>query len=225
MPHLRIAGALAPVALLVMAAPASATLVSISPCVGANACTITDTPPETVTQNPNDGILLAWDEKQNVVLEEDLPVDRVFDSSADFVIESGGQLFLAAGTIVSSHYLQWDPGEGSDSLVEATIAADSQIFAFITDDDKLFGSDEILGLDDLDYSDFGLRGLEAGDTTEFNGEKVDIGWTASSPGDWTRLITAYSPTAAASAVPVPAAAPLLVGALGALGLVARRRRG
>jgi len=180
-----------------------ATLIELDPCTGANECIITTTPPAIVSPNPNDGILLAWDEVQNFTLTERLRVDRVFDVSASFVTainDGSGDYWLAAGTVVSSHYLQWDPGNSSGSTVNATIKLDSQVFAFIIADQNLFDSD-FLGLPSLDYNDFGLRGLESGDTTVFNNTDVDISWSASSPGDWTRLITALSP--AAVSIPEP----------------------
>lgn len=177
----------------------NATLINIANCDGANDCLITTAPPNPVIQNPNDGLLIAWNELQNFVLTQDLRVDRVFDSSASFVEATGtGDFWIKAGTIVSSHYLQWDPGtflnQQSSSTVSAQIQLDSQVFAFITADQNLFDSD-YLGLPELNYNDFGLRGLESGDTTEFDGENVNISWSASSPGDWTRLITAFSPAA------------------------------
>ncbi|PQA89199.1 hypothetical protein CW354_04465 [Marinicaulis flavus] len=201
----------------------SATFVSLGDCTGAVSCSVTDTPPNPVTTNPNDGQLLAWNEVQNFVLTEDLRVDRVFDTTASFVEDAGGgDYFIKAGTIVSSHYLQWDPGEGSSSTIDTTIALDSQIFAFITADSNLFASD-FLGLPGLDYNDFSLRGLESGDTTDFNGLAVDINWTAGSPGDWTRLITAYSP-GGVSEVPLPAGAPLMITGLAAFGWFKRKRK-
>ncbi|QNN23833.1 choice-of-anchor D domain-containing protein [Planctomycetales bacterium ZRK34] len=179
----------------VTVSPAVATLTGFENITGANDAIITTTPPNPVTQNPNDGILTTWDEKQNVTLTEDLLVDRVADESASYIEAVSGGFLIKAGTIVSSHYLQWDPGNGSSGTVAGSVVLDSEIFAFITADQKLFASDAIVGLDNLDYNDFGLRGLEGGDTTVFNGNKVDINWTASSPGDWTRLITAFSPAA------------------------------
>jgi len=176
---------------------ADATLVDIINVSGANSAQITTTPPNPVQPNPNNGILLAWDERQNVTLQSDLAVDRVFDTSASFVSSDGsGGYLIHAGTVVSSHYLQWDPGNGSSSDVSATVQLDSQVFAFITADQKLFDSDGALGLPGLDYNNFGLRGLEGADTTNFNGPDVDIDWGASNPGDWTRLLTAFSPSAA-----------------------------
>lgn len=200
-------------------APGHATLDNLGSCTGATSCVITTTPPNPVTQDPDDGILLAWNERQNVTLTADLRVDRVFDETASFVEADGSAWKIKAGTIVSSHYLQWDPdGTGT---VSTTIALDSQVFAFITADQKLFDSDSVLGLPGLDYNDFTLRGLEPGDTTDFNGPNVDITWTAGSPGDWTRLITAFSPTAAQAPVP-PLLLPMCA-ALAALALLRRSR--
>lgn len=201
-----------------LAQPASATLVEVDPCSAV--CTITATPPNPVSPDPNDGVLLLWNERQNVTLTEALAVDRVFDTGASFVSGSAGNFMLAAGTVVSSHYVQWDP-LGASGSVTATITADSQIFAFITSDAKLFASDDALGLPGIDYNDFTLRGLESGDATNFSGESVAISWTATSPGDWARLITAYSP---AADVPAPAAAGLLGLGVAALGWAGRRRR-
>lgn len=204
-----------------IATTAQATVTAITPCTGANACTITTSPPNPVTQNPNDGILLLWDEVQNFTLTTALRVDRVFDTNASFVTAvSGGDYELAAGTIVSSHYVPWDPGNGSASTVNATIRADSQIFAFITSDANLASSDPFLGLPGINYNTFGLRGLEVGDTTVFNGADVDISWSAGSPGDWTRLITAYSPTAA---VPVPASGIAMLALVPMAAWMVRRR--
>jgi hypothetical protein len=195
-----------------------ASLLSISPCTGAVDCIVTTSPPTTISEDPNDGILLAWDEKQNVTLTQNLYVDRVFDDTASFVGQDNRGYYIESGTVVSSHYVQWDPlGRFGRGSVQATINTDSQIFAFLTSDQNLFDSDASLGLAGIDYNNFLLRGLEPGDSIDFNGDSVDIDWFAGSPGDWTRMITAFSP-AAVSAVPVPAAvfmfAPALLGFLG-----------
>ena len=199
---------------------ATATLVSYSNCVGANSCTITTTPPNPITQNPNDGILLAWDEVQNFTLTSRLYIDRVFDDTASFVGTDTNGMYLDVGTIVSSHYFQWDPGNGSNGRVDATVNTDSQVFAFITKTGKLSDSDALLGLPGLDYADFANRGLESGDTTLFNGGAVDLSWRATSPGDWTRMITAFSPTAV---VPIPPAVWLFGSGLVGLISIARRK--
>jgi len=122
---LRSAAGVLPVALagLLMAPAAHATLVSLGACGGetlashpsvpANGptplpkgCVIAPAPgypiPNPVSGDPNNGILLAWNEVQNIVLPSDLRVDRVFDPTASFVtaLPDGGYL-IAAGTIVS----------------------------------------------------------------------------------------------------------------------------
>ncbi|MGG7568330.1 VPLPA-CTERM sorting domain-containing protein [Rhodovulum sp. DZ06] len=223
---MRLSISLAALAAAALASPASATLLAPTGCTGnAVACVVTDTPPTLVERNPNDSIILMWDEKQNVVLTEDLPVDRVFDPAASFVGGTAGNYFLRAGTVVSSHYVQWDVPGTSPLRAQTTINADSQIFAFIYADQKLFNTDALLGLDTTDYNDFTNRGLEGSDSTVFSGSSVYINWAASSPGDWARMLTAYSPTAAAADVPVPAALPLMAAGLAGLGLLARRRKG
>ncbi len=217
------AGALA----VLFSAAANATLIGYDSCSGANDCLIapTDAPiPNPIVANPNNGLLLGWDELQNVTLTSNLYVNRVADTGASFIGNDSNGYYIKAGTIVSSHYFQWDPGAGSSSTVTARMNFDSEIFAFITSDANLFASDAQLGLPGFDYADFGLRGLESGDTTNFGPggdySLVDIRWTASSPGDWTRLITAYSP--GGNPVPAPAAAAMLIFAIAALGF--RRKK-
>lgn len=219
---------------VLLAATANATIVGFEATTGGvndctsgavNGCLIAPDQapiPDPVSANPNDGILLVWDEVQNFTLLEDLRVDRVADPDAPFVVAAGSDFLIRAGTIVSSHYVQWDPGAGSESRVDTTMVFDSDIFAFITADANLFASDEFLGLPDIDYADFGLRGLESGDTTLFGADlsRVEISWSAGSPGDWTRVITAFSP----SAVPLPPALPLMICGLSLLALMSSRRQ-
>lgn len=184
--------------LLIFATTTQATLVRIDNCSGAAiSCNITTSPPNPIVANPNDNLLLAWDEVQNFTLTQDLIVNRVFDPNASFVTNlNNGTFAIAAGTIVSSHYLQWDPdtAPNTGSNVQASVVLDSQVFAFITGDQTLASSD-YLGLSGVNYNGFGLRGLEGSDVTNFNGNSTDLDWFAGNPGDWARLITAFSPSA------------------------------
>lgn len=205
-----------------MSLNANATLVSITNCTGnisnpATDCLINSQIPGTVNADPNDNKLKTWDEKQNFTLTSDLRVDRVFDTNASFVQSAGGgDYFIKAGTIISSHYIQWDSnGLGS---VEATINLDSQVFGFITSRNNLKNSD-YLGRTGVTYLDFAYRGSESGDLTTFNGSNTDIDWTTTEPGDWARLITAYSP---AADVPEPATLALM--GLGLAGVGFSRRK-
>lgn len=221
----------------VLSLQAHATLLGYNTCDGANACLVAPGDaaiPNPIVANPNNGVLLGWDEKQNVTLTTNLYVDRVANASASFIGSDTAGTYIEAGTVVSSHYFQWDPGSGSNRRVTAQLDFDSDIFAFITSDSNLFDSDSVLGLNGFDYADFGLRGLESGDTTDFgpggDDSLVDISWRASSPGDWTRLITAFSPGGEGSgdpsppavSVPEPGSAILL--AVGFLALFSRRMR-
>ena len=207
---------------------ANATIVEFSSCTGANDCLIAPGDiaiPNPVAKNPNNGYLIGWNETQNYTLTSDLRVDRVANPLASFVEKVGTDYLLKAGTVVSSHYFQWDPGAGSAGTVNATIGFDSEIFAFITATGNLASSDAFLGLPGLDYGTFTNRGLEGGDDTDFapggDNTLVDISWYAGNPGDWTRLITAYSP---AAVVPEPSIIALMLGGLGLVGFMARRRK-
>ena len=174
-----------------------------------------------IGNNYNVPVLYVWDEVQNFVLPGDLYVDRVFDDTADFIGSDSSGYYIKPGTIVSSHYVQWDPVSGS---VQATLGFDSQIFAFITADQKLSDSDSWLGLSGINYGDFTARGLESNDITNFNGSNVDINWSASNPGDWTRLLTAYSPGGGEPPTGVPEPATMLLLGSGLIGLVGFRRK-
>ncbi|MGF1702001.1 hypothetical protein L4D09_17060 [Photobacterium makurazakiensis] len=64
-----------------------ATLVSIDNCIGTTAngqtvtCEITDSPASSITENPNNNELIAWDHVKKHALTENLKVDNTFSPS------------------------------------------------------------------------------------------------------------------------------------------------
>lgn len=151
--------------------------------------------------------LFAFDEDQNIVLTAPLFVDV-------------GASPLPIGTTVASHYVFFDPGP-TQSIV-GTVDFDSDVLAIITSTGNLAASD-FLANTGVNYLNPGLRGLEAGDSVTISGPRqILFTTTASTPGDYVRVLTALSP----GAIPEPESLALFAIALTAVGVVAvfRRRR-
>lgn len=198
---------------------AHATIVGISFCSGAMTCHATNQPPDPVSPDPNDGVFLAWEEVQHLTLTSPVQVDRVLDPSANYVDDLGGGVYmLQPGLTVSSHYVQWDPGNDSSSRAVMTLQFDGIVLGFITSDQTLNWSNSTLGLWSIDYGSFTNRGLEPDDITNFSGNSAILSWEADSPGDWARIVTAAAP------VPVPPSAFAAAAAFASL-VVLKRRRG
>jgi hypothetical protein len=83
----------------------------------------------------------------------------------------------------------------------------------------------MLALSGIDYNDFTLRGLEFNDSTSFVGSDTAISWYATSPGDWTRLITAYSPggdNTSTVSVPEPSSIALMAAGIASIGFARKK---
>jgi hypothetical protein len=146
-------------------------------------------------QSPN---LYGFDEDQNILLAAPLQID----------VGAGP---IASGTTIASHYVFFDPGPSQHVI--GVVNFDSDILGIITSTGFLAASD-FLANTGVTYLSPSARGLEAGDSVTISGTRQILFDTfASSPGDYVRVLTAFSPLAAA--VPEPASALLL-----ALGLVA-----
>jgi hypothetical protein len=210
----------------IMAASASATIISGS-VTGGSALTqggtfiklsvpFTESNPDNTVgndtfQTPN---LYGFDEGQNINITTDLNVDVLANGSGG----SSGSGVLTAGSTVASHYIFFDPN-GTTSQT-GTVTFDSQVFGIITSTNNLAASDFLINTG-VNYLNPTLRGLEAGDSATITGlNTISVNWTASTPGDYIRVLTDFSP----SAVPVPAAIWLFGSGLLSLLGVARYKR-
>jgi len=130
--------------------------------------------------------LYGFDEDQNIVLSSPLAVDV-------------GASPIPAGTTVASHYIFFDPGPVEEVI--GTVNFDSSVLGIITSTARLAASD-ILANTGVNYLSPGDRGLEPGDSATISGpQQILFDTTASSPGDYIRVLTAFSPGAAAAPEP------------------------
>jgi hypothetical protein len=124
--------------------------------------------------------LYAFDEDQNIKLKSSLRTDV-------------GKNPIPAGTVVASHYVFFDPGPSQQIL--GTVDFDSRVVAIITSTDNLAASD-FLANTGVHYLNPAARGLEPGDSASINGpNQITFDTRASSPGDYVRVLTEFSPRA------------------------------
>ena len=153
-------------------------------------------------QSPN---LFGFDEDQNILLSAPLMVDV-------------GASPIPAGSTVASHYIFFDPGPSQHMI--GTVNFDSDVLAIITSTGTLAASD-FLANTGVNYLDPTLRGLEAGDSVTISGPRqILFDTVASSPGDYVRVLTTFSP----AAVPEPSSSALLASGLLALAALLGRKR-
>ena len=108
---------------------------------------------------------------------------------------------------MASHYIFFDPGPSQH--IVGTVNFDSDVLAIITSTGTLAASD-FLANTGVNYLDPTLRGLEAGDSVTISGPRqILFDTVASSPGDYVRVLTTFSP----AAVPEPGIGALLASGL------------
>ena len=151
--------------------------------------------------------LFAFNEDQNIILAAPLVLDVGLGS-------------IAAGTIVASHYVFFDPAQSQ--RVIGTVNFDSDILGVITSTGHLSASD-FLANTGVNYLSPAARGLEPGDSVTISGPRqILFDTVADSPGDYIRVITRFSPTGGGGgAVPEPGSVAVL--GVGLLGLAAAWR--
>ena len=144
-------------------------------------------PPDSVGndnfQSPN---LYGFDEDRNTLLTAPLTVDV-------------GTSPIPAGTTVASHFTFFGPGPAQN--IVGTVTFDSNVLEILTSTTRLAATD-FLANTGVDYLNPRQRGLEAGDSVTISGpNSILFDTTASSPGDYVRVLTAFSPAAAATSEP------------------------
>lgn len=188
-------------------------------------------------------LIHGWNERQDVTLDRDIHVDIVHPGVFDHNNDLGyfNQDKIAKGTVVSSHMLYFDP-RNPTRVENVVVVFDAPIIGIIVDSDRFFDAghnftdyfmdSDFLGNPDSLYptTHFEDRGLELNQFDEFtfsvSGNRLCLNWTASTPGDQIRVITAQSPGApGTSTVPAPAGLVLALGggATVGLGRLIRRR--
>lgn len=134
-------------------------------------------------QSPN---LWGFDEDQNVAI-----------GPSGLTAEIGG--FLAAGTVVASHYIFFDPktlNENDGFHQSGWVTFNANILAIFTSKASLFASD-YLAHTGVSYLNPDQRGLEPNDAAwidPIDPTKLHVDWRANTPGDYIRVLTERSTT-------------------------------
>jgi hypothetical protein len=156
----------------------------------------------------------GWDELQNHVLAASLTTDAY--SAVPSVV-------LAAGTVINSHMLFFDPKYSTSRT--GTFTFDGDILGIIEGDQTLFDTD-FLGSPSATYpaAVFNLRGLETNtDSILVSGNTITLRYTASNPGDQLRVLT-RADGGTGNEVPEPGTYALIGAGLIGLGLLRRKRK-
>ncbi|MFC6635959.1 hypothetical protein [Sulfitobacter sediminilitoris] len=125
--------------------------------------------------------LYAFDEDQNIVLDRAIRVDI------------GGEMgVIPGGTTVASHYVFFDSVRGRHY---GYVYFDAPILGVAAFQDTMAATD-FLANNEVVYLSTELRGLEEGDQVWIDDEdphKLWVYWAGSSPGDYIRVFTEWSP--------------------------------
>ncbi len=171
---------------------------------------IIDAPDSTDAHKTESNLMQGFNEKQNVLLKENLKVDF-------------GE-FIEAGIRVNSHMIFLDSPQSSRVTQSVEWLFDGDILGIMSDSrGKLEGaSTAILGAEGTEYKTFGGRGLEGNEKYTVDGNKLNLQMTVTKPGDWIRVVT----KANAQSVPEPTSmlGLLAVGAFGTASTLKRKKQ-
>jgi len=140
----------------------------------------TDTPFQVGNDTFDDDNLYAFDEDQNILLNEPVRVDI-----------GGENGVIAQGTVVASHYVFFD---SLSSIQMGYVDFDAPILGIATYQDTMAATD-FLANTSVKYISVELRGLESGDYVWIDKkfpERLWVYWAGSSPGDYIRVFTQES---------------------------------
>lgn len=143
----------------------------------------TDVPFSVGADNFDTCDLYAFDEDQNILLDQPIRVDI-----------GGNEGIIDEGIVVASHYVFFDSLNG---IHHGSVYFDAPILGVAAYQDTLAATD-FLANTDVEYISIELRGLEQGDYVwidEQDPHRLWVYWAGSSPGDYIRVFTAQSPGA------------------------------
>jgi len=127
--------------------------------------------------------LHAFDERQQIILSNPLTLD-ILSSTNSYGV-------LPKGTMISSHYIFYDPI--IKNSIQGCVQFDSEVQGLILSERNLASSD-FLQLSDTEYRNHASRGTEPNDSLAINKPtEVCMELYAVTPGDYFRVITGSLP--------------------------------
>ncbi len=144
-------------------------------------------PNSTDINQTTSNLMQGFNEKQNVLLQEQLEVD--FNK------------FIEAGTIVNSHMIFLDSA-GSQDVTQNNIkwTFDGEILGIMSDSGGILEglSNTLLGAEGTTYPAFAARGLETDERSgnrkySVDGNELTLSMRVTNPGDWVRVVTRANP--------------------------------
>jgi hypothetical protein len=160
-----------------------------------------DPPPTLVANNAIESQnLLAFNERQNIILSQDVWLYSVFDTSvSDQIYDlsiSDPDIFVPTGTRVSSHFIFLDPVPVIQTSWRGEVTFDQKILGIIADERGEFGfieTNELFGLENTAYSLRGRRLDGTQDLVSFEKNVLSFDVTTVQGMDPIRVITLATP--------------------------------